>query len=91
MVAKLTSFAIVREREVRTPERLMVTPIRSFELIVGKIVPFFFVGLALVTLITLVATIWFQVPFRGNPLVLRLGIGSALMALAILRLKKSLD
>ncbi len=73
MVVNLTAFAIVREREVGTLEQLMVTPIRPLELIAGKTIPFFLVGLALVTIITLVGTLWFQVPFRGNPLVLLLG------------------
>ena len=73
MVVNLTAFAIVREREVGTLEQIMVTPIRPFELIAGKTIPFFLVGLALVMIITLVGTLWFQVPFRGNPLVLLLG------------------
>ena len=73
MIVNLTSFAIVREREVGTLEQLMVTPIRPLELIIGKTIPFFIVGLILVGLITLVGTFWFQVPLRGNPLVLLLG------------------
>lgn len=73
MVVNLTAFAVVREREVGTLEQIMVTPIRPAELIAGKTIPFFFVGLVLVTVITLVGTLWFQVPFRGNPLVLLLG------------------
>jgi ABC-2 type transport system permease protein len=73
MVVNLTAFAIVREREVGTLEQIMVTPIRPFEFVAGKTIPFFLVGLTLVTIITLVGTLWFQVPFRGNPLVLLLG------------------
>lgn len=73
MVVNLTAFAIVREREMGTLEQIMVTPIRPFELVAGKTIPFFLVGLGLVTIITLVGTLWFQVPFRGNPLVLLLG------------------
>jgi ABC-2 type transport system permease protein len=73
MVVNLTAFAIVREREVGTLEQIMVTPIRPFEFIAGKTIPFLLVGLALVIIITLVGTLWFQVPFRGNPLVLLLG------------------
>jgi ABC-2 type transport system permease protein len=73
MVVNLTAFAVVREREVGTLEQIMVTPIRPFEFIAGKTIPFFLVGLTLVTIITLVGTLWFQVPFRGNPLVLLLG------------------
>ena len=74
MVVTLTAFAIVREREIGTLEQIMVTPIRPFELILGKTIPFFLVGLADVVLVAVVGTLWFQVPFRGNPLVLLLGV-----------------
>ena len=50
MVVNLTSFAIVREREVGTLEQIMVTPIRPFEFILGKTIPFFCVGLVLTAL-----------------------------------------
>jgi ABC-2 type transport system permease protein len=80
MVVNLMAFAIVREREVGTLEQLMVTPIRPFELMAGKTIPFFLVGLVLVATITLVGTLWFQVPFRGNPLVLLLGTSLYLLS-----------
>jgi ABC-2 type transport system permease protein len=73
LVVNLTAFAIVREREIGTLEQVMVTPIRPVELILGKTVPFFAVGLADMLLVAVVGTVWFQVPFRGNPLVLMLG------------------
>jgi ABC-2 type transport system permease protein len=74
MVVTLTAFAIVREREIGTLEQAMVTPIRPFEFILGKTIPFFVVGLADVILVAVVGTLWFQVPFRGNVLVLLLGV-----------------
>lgn len=80
MVVNLTSFAVVREREVGTLEQILVTPIRPAEFIAGKTIPFFLVGLGLVTLITLVGTLWFDVPFRGNPLVLLLGTSLYLLS-----------
>lgn len=73
LVVNLTAFAIVREREIGTLEQVMVTPIRPFEIILGKTVPFFLVGLADAILVAVVGTLWFGVPFRGNPLVLLLG------------------
>jgi ABC-2 type transport system permease protein len=73
LVVNLTAFAIVREREIGTLEQVLVTPIRPVEFILGKTIPFFLVGLADVALITAVGTLWFQVPFRGSPLVLLLG------------------
>ena len=80
IVVNLTAFAIVREREVGTLEQILVTPIRPFELMAGKMIPFFGVGLALVTVITLFGMLWFQVPFRGNPFVLLLGTSLYLLS-----------
>ncbi|HVJ55363.1 MAG TPA: ABC transporter permease [Aliidongia sp.] len=73
LVVSLTASAIVREREVGTLEQIMVTPIRPYEYILGKTVPFFVIGLAEVALVALFGTLWFQIPFVGNPLVLLLG------------------
>lgn len=73
LVVNLTAFGIVREREIGTLEQVLVTPIRPLELILGKTIPCFLIGLADVALITSVGTLWFQVPFRGNPFVLLLG------------------
>ena len=80
MVVNLTSFAVVREREVGTLEQIMVTPIRPLEFILGKTIPFFLVGFALVGLITTVGTLWFRIPFVGNPLVLLLGTSLYLLS-----------
>jgi len=62
----LTSFSIVREWEMGTMEQLIVTPLRPTELIAGKTLPFFLLGLIDLILIFLVGTLWFQIPFRGN-------------------------
>jgi len=80
MVVNLTSFAVVREREVGTLEQIMVTPIRPLEFILGKTIPFFLVGLAIVALIATVGTLWFRIPFVGNPLVLLLGTSLYLLS-----------
>ena len=73
-VMSLTAFAVVREREIGTLEQLMVTPIRRWELVVSKTVPFFLIGLADAVLIAIVGTSWFGVPFRGSVWVLLLGL-----------------
>jgi ABC-2 type transport system permease protein len=73
LVTTLTAFAVVREREIGTLEQIMVTPIRPFEFILGKTLPFFLIGLLDVSLIATVGTFWFQVPFRGQIAVLFLG------------------
>jgi ABC-2 type transport system permease protein len=73
-VMSLTAFAVVREREIGTLEQLMVTPIRRWELVFSKTVPFFLIGLADAVLIAIVGTAWFGVPFRGSVWVLLLGL-----------------
>lgn len=80
LVVNMTAFAIVREREIGTLEQVMVTPIRPAEFILGKTVPFFMVGLADVALVAAVGMLWFEVPFRGNPLVLLLGVALFLLS-----------
>jgi len=69
----LTAQAVVREREMGTLEQIMVTPIRPWELVVGKTLPFALIGLFDVIMIALIGIFWFDVPLRGNPLVLLLG------------------
>ena len=69
----LTAQAIVREREIGTLEQIMVTPIRSWELMLGKTIPFALIGLCDVIMIALIGVFWFDIPFRGNPLILLLG------------------
>jgi ABC-2 type transport system permease protein len=74
LVMMLTAFGVVREREIGTLEQIMVTPIRRWEFILGKTIPFFLVGCVDATLIALVGTFWFGVPFRGNLGVLAAGL-----------------
>jgi ABC-2 type transport system permease protein len=62
----------VREWEIGTMEQLIVTPLRPTELITGKTLPFFLLGLIDLALIFFVGTLWFQIPFRGNILLLSL-------------------
>jgi len=76
----LTAQAIVREREIGTLEQIMVTPIRSWELMLGKTLPFALFGLFDVMMIALIGVFWFGVPLRGNPLVLLLGAVLFLMS-----------
>ncbi len=76
----LTAFAVVREREIGTLEQIMVTPIRPAELILGKTIPFFIVGLAEVALVSAVGMLWFKIPFLGDPLVMLLGTALFLLS-----------
>lgn len=51
-------------------EHLMVMPVRRWELILGKLLPFVVFGFFDILLITVVGTLWFKVPFRGNIILL---------------------
>jgi ABC transporter DrrB family efflux protein len=62
----ITAMAIARERERGTLEQLIVTPLRSGELIVGKILPYVVIGYVQMTLILFFGRLVFGVPFRGS-------------------------
>jgi ABC-2 type transport system permease protein len=60
----------VREKESGTLEQLNVTPLKRWELIVGKLLPYGLVGLIDVILVLAVALLWFEVPMQGSLLLL---------------------
>jgi len=62
----ITSMAIVRERERGTLEQLIVTPLKAYELMVGKIIPYIFVGYVQATLALIVGILVFDLPMRGS-------------------------
>ncbi|MBL8057456.1 MAG: ABC transporter permease [Anaerolineales bacterium] len=62
----LTATAIVRERERGTIEQLIVTPIRSWELVVGKLLPYVVLALLNTIEVLVIGAWWFGVPVRGN-------------------------
>jgi ABC-2 type transport system permease protein len=66
VTANLAAMAIVREKELGTLEQLNVTPLRRWELIVGKLLPYGVIGMVDVLLVVAVAVFWFEVPFRGS-------------------------
>ncbi len=66
----LTSMGIVRERERGTLEQLLVTPITTITLLLGKITPFAMLGLFEMVFVLTVGVLWFGVPFVGSPLLL---------------------
>jgi ABC-2 type transport system permease protein len=70
MTLILSAMGIVREKEVGTMEQLIVTPIRPWQLLVGKLAPFAMVGVVQVFLITGVAVLGFRVPLVGSFLLL---------------------
>jgi ABC-2 type transport system permease protein len=68
----LPSMAVVREKEIGTLEQLSVTPIRPWQLIVGKLLPFGIVGNVTLVLVTAIVVFLFRVPLRGSFLLLLL-------------------
>ena len=76
VTANLAAMAIVREKELGTLEQLNVTPLRRWELIVGKLLPYGVIAMIDVLLVTAVAVFWFEVPFRGS---LTLLLGTSLL------------
>jgi ABC-2 type transport system permease protein len=70
----LTALSVVREKEIGTMEQILVSPIRPLEFMLGKTIPFVLISLVDVVLVTLVGLFWFEVPLRGNPLVLFCGV-----------------
>jgi ABC-2 type transport system permease protein len=63
------SLALAREKETGTLEGLMATPVSGLEYIGGKLMAYITTGLISALLALLVATLWFQVPFRGSLLI----------------------
>ncbi len=78
----LTSFAVVRERELGTLEQLFVTPVSRPGLLLGKLIPYALVGCVEVLLVLTVMVYVFHVPIAGNL--------AALLALAMLFITCSL-
>jgi ABC-2 type transport system permease protein len=66
ITAILTATAVVRERERGTIEQLIVTPIRSWELIVGKITPYVLLAFLAMIEVLAIGHWWFGVPIRGS-------------------------
>lgn len=72
LVPMITASSIVREKERGNIEQLLVTPIRPYELIFGKLIPYVFIGIFIALLVVGAARFGFGVPIRGNPLTLLL-------------------
>lgn len=70
IIAMLTAFSMVREKERGTMEQLVVTPIHSLELLLGKLLPFVLIGFISLSFILAVGIFWFGVPPKGSLLLL---------------------
>jgi ABC-2 type transport system permease protein len=70
MCLLLTALAVVREREFGTLDQLLVSPLTPTEFLLGKTLPVVLVALVDLLVISVVAVLWFGIPFRGSALVL---------------------
>ncbi len=68
--ALLSSIAIVREKETGTMEQISVTPIRSVDIVFGKLIPYLVVSLMSGVIVLLFAVVLFRVPLHGSLLLL---------------------
>lgn len=66
MTTFLTSTSIVRERERGTIEQLIVTPLKSSELIIGKMIPYILIAFWDTIEVLVIGVLWFRVPINGN-------------------------
>lgn len=79
IAALLTSLTVAREWERGTMEQLISTPVKETELILGKILPYFALGMLDMLLAVLMGEFLFQVPLRGN-VALLFGLASVFLA-----------
>lgn len=78
----LTALVVAREWERGTIEALMSTPITIIELLIGKLIPYFILGMVSMNLCAFVAIILYDIPFRGSWLVLQ-GIAACFLTTAL--------
>ncbi|MCX6549562.1 MAG: ABC transporter permease [Acidobacteria bacterium] len=80
----LGAMSVVREKELGTLEQLNVTPLKRWELTVGKLLPFGVIGIIDVLLVVAVAVLWFEIPLRGSfPLLFGLSLVYLLCTLGL--------
>jgi ABC-2 type transport system permease protein len=82
--AFLTSLTIAREWERGTMEQLISTPVSAMEIMLGKLAPYFVLGMVDTAISALIAIYWFHVPFRGS--YLTLAVASAMFMVVVLSL-----
>jgi ABC-2 type transport system permease protein len=78
LTSMVTANSIVRERERGTIEQLIVTPIRPWELVIGKMVPYVILAFLNTAEVLLIGSLWFKVPVRGS-LILVFGLSGVFL------------
>lgn len=79
IAALLTSLTVAREWEMGMMEQLISTPVRSHELLIGKLIPYFIIGMVDVTISVLMGEYVFAVPLRGS-VALLFGVAAVFVA-----------
>jgi ABC-2 type transport system permease protein len=82
--AFLTSLTIAREWERGTMEQLISTPVSAMEIMLGKLAPYFVLGMFDTAMSAAIAIYWFHVPFRGS--YITLAVASAMFMIVVLSL-----
>jgi len=76
----VTALSVAREREQGTFDQLLVTPLRPIEILIGKALPGFIIGLFEATVIIALAVFWFDIPLLGSLLTLYTGLALFLLS-----------
>ncbi len=76
----VTALTVAREREQGTLDQLLVTPMRPGEILLGKALPGFLIGIVQATVILLIATLWFHIPLLGSLPALYCGLALFLLS-----------
>ncbi|WP_243471780.1 ABC transporter permease [Winogradskyella sp. MH6] len=82
--AMMTSISITREKELGTMEVLLVSPLKPFQVIIGKVVPYIFLSIINATIIILLSLFVFKMPVQGS--LILLGLESVLFIITSLAL-----
>ena len=77
----LTSLSIARERELGTFDQLIVSPLSSFEILLGKSIPPLIIAMALTMIMTGIVIIFFHIPFAGSFMLFMISIFISLLAI----------
>jgi ABC-2 type transport system permease protein len=76
----VTAMSVAREREQGTFDQLLVTPLRPAEILVGKALPGFLIGMAQALVILLIVMLWFRIPLTGSLPALYCGLALFLLS-----------
>jgi ABC-2 type transport system permease protein len=76
----VTALSVARERELGTFEQLLVSPLSPTEIVIGKTIPAFFIGMAEGSLMVFASVFVFQIPLCGSLVLLYSGMSAFLLA-----------